>query len=72
MRRQDPNDASIDPGPLGPDPEQTVATLADLGLSDDEIARYFRVSAEAVHRLRARPARVSPAGFDRRLRVFMA
>lgn len=31
------------PDPLGPWPGQSVAALTDLGLSDEEIARYYGV-----------------------------
>jgi hypothetical protein len=37
---------------LGPYPATAVATLADLGLSDQEIAGYFRIPPERVTRLR--------------------
>ena len=36
---------------LGPHPEQTVETLRDLGLSDHEIAKYFRISLLRIKRL---------------------
>ncbi|WP_038143948.1 hypothetical protein [Thioclava atlantica] len=32
------------PAVLGPHPRRTLAALIDLGLSDAEIARYFRLS----------------------------
>lgn len=37
---------------LGPYPATSVAALADLGLTDQEIARYFRVQPERITRLR--------------------
>jgi hypothetical protein len=37
---------------LGPFPATSVATLADLGLSDQEIARYFRTFPERIARIR--------------------
>lgn len=37
---------------LGPWPEKVVAVFADLGLTDVEIARYFRVHRRLVERLR--------------------
>lgn len=37
--------------PLGPHPDQTVETFRDLGLSDDEIARYFGLSLWRIKRL---------------------
>ncbi|MWD29107.1 hypothetical protein E0K89_016635 [Aquicoccus sp. SCR17] len=43
---------SKDDGPLGPRPRRAVLALADLGLQDAEIARYYRVSPALVHRLR--------------------
>lgn len=43
---------SRDDGPLGPRPRRAVLALADLGLQDTEIARYYRVSPALVHRLR--------------------
>lgn len=36
---------------LGPHPERTVETFRDLGLSDDEIARYFGISSRRIKRL---------------------
>lgn len=36
---------------LGPHPERTVETFHDLGLSDNEIARYFGVSPRRIKRL---------------------
>ncbi len=47
--------ATFTPGPcnvLGPYPATAVATLADLGLTDQEIAGYFRVRPERITRLR--------------------
>ncbi|TMV89497.1 hypothetical protein FGG78_14895 [Thioclava sp. BHET1] len=38
---------------LGPDPRATLTCLIDLGLSDAEIARYFRLSKDRVRRLTA-------------------
>jgi len=35
---------------LGADPYRVVATFADLGLSDQEIARYFRVDASVIRK----------------------
>jgi hypothetical protein len=37
---------------LGPYPATAVAALADLGLTDQEIANYFRVQPERITRLR--------------------
>lgn len=37
---------------LGPYPVLAVATLADLGLTDQDIAGYFRVRPECIARLR--------------------
>lgn len=36
---------------LGPHPDLTVETFRDLGLSDDEIARYFGLSLHRIKRL---------------------
>jgi hypothetical protein len=41
---------------LGPYPALAVATLADLGLTDQEIAHYFRVLPERITRLRLKDA----------------
>ena len=37
---------------LGPYPATAVAALADLGLTDQEIANYFRVQPERIAQLR--------------------
>ena len=37
--------------PLGPFPECSVAALSDLGLTDAEIAQYFRVEVLRIRRL---------------------
>ena len=37
---------------LGPTPKRCLETLADLGLSDDEIGRYFRMPSNIVTELR--------------------
>ena len=37
---------------LGPTPKRCLETLADLGLSDDEIGRYFRMPCHFVTELR--------------------
>lgn len=37
--------------PLGPWPKQTVRVLTDLGLSEAEIAHYFRVDEMVVRRV---------------------
>lgn len=37
---------------LGPYPATAVAALSDLGLTDQEIAVYFRVQPERIRRLR--------------------
>jgi hypothetical protein len=37
---------------LGPRPKRCLETLADLGLSDDEIGRYFRMPCNLVTELR--------------------
>lgn len=37
---------------LGPYPAASVAALADLGLTDQEIAGYFRVRPERIMKLR--------------------
>ena len=44
---------------LGPCPRRAVSALADLGLADAEIARYFLVDPEAIARLRRRPRQVA-------------
>lgn len=41
---------------LGPCPALAVATLADLGLTDQEIATYFRILPDRVARLRLKVA----------------
>lgn len=41
------------PGSIWPIPELAFAALVDLGLSDDSIARYFRISVVSVLALRA-------------------
>jgi len=43
--------AESDAAGLGPWPDRTVAALRDLGLSDSEIARYFRVPTARIARL---------------------
>ena len=37
---------------LGPTPKRCLETLADLGLSDPEIARYFKIPKDIVTNLR--------------------
>ncbi len=37
---------------LGPRPKQALETFVDLGLSDVEIARYFRIATQHVGELR--------------------
>ena len=37
---------------LGPTPRRALAALADLGLTDDDIARYHSLSPHAVSELR--------------------
>lgn len=37
---------------LGPMPKRSLETFADLGLTDDEIGRYFRMPCERVTELR--------------------
>ena len=37
---------------LGPTPKRCLEMLADLGLSDDEIGRYFRMPCKRVTELR--------------------
>lgn len=37
---------------LGPYPASVVAVMADLGLTDHEIAGYFRLQPERITRLR--------------------
>ena len=37
---------------LGPTPKRCLETFADLGLSDSEIGRYFRIPYEVVTQLR--------------------
>lgn len=37
---------------IGPTPKRCLETLADLGLSDDEIGRYFRMPCKCVTELR--------------------
>ncbi|MGS4947492.1 hypothetical protein ACVDG3_18600 [Meridianimarinicoccus sp. RP-17] len=37
---------------LGPHPMRVVAALADLGLTDPEIAGYFRIRAECITEIR--------------------
>ena len=41
---------------LGRYPATAVSALADLGLTDQEIARYFRVQAERITQLRVNTA----------------
>ena len=41
---------------LGPYPATVVAALADLGLTDQDIARYFHIQPERITRLRMRSA----------------
>lgn len=50
------------PSRLGPMPLRSVATLADLGLDDGEIARYYRVDRQTIARLRRDGARLSSLG----------
>lgn len=38
---------------LGPTPKRALAALADLGLSDSEIARYHRLPRQCVSELRS-------------------
>ena len=38
---------------LGPDPQRVVEAYVDLGLSNEEIARYFRISEACVVAIRA-------------------
>lgn len=45
--------APKDDGPLGPQPRRSVRALAELGLNDGEIARYFGVAPGLVRQLRA-------------------
>ncbi|SFI53116.1 hypothetical protein SAMN05216258_107286 [Albimonas pacifica] len=49
-----PEDPRIRPavGRLGPCPECAVAALADLGLEDAEIGRYFQAPRSVIARLR--------------------
>lgn len=47
---------------LGPWPEMAVAALWDLGLTDKEIARYYRVDLEVVQRVRFRNVSSSESG----------
>lgn len=37
---------------MGPTPKRCLETLADIGLSDDEIGRYFQMPCELVTELR--------------------
>jgi hypothetical protein len=39
---------ALPPGPLGPRPCSSVRAFADLGLDDNEIARYFRVESRLI------------------------
>lgn len=41
---------------LGPYPATAVAALADLGLTDQEIAGYFRIQPERIRQLRLKNA----------------
>lgn len=41
---------------LGPYPATAIAALADLGLTDHEIARYFRIQTERITQLRLKTA----------------
>ncbi len=54
--------SSFDHGPLGPQPSRAVLALAELGLSDTEMARYFGVRAEVIRCLRAAGEADRPAG----------
>ncbi len=58
MRADQGKVAPRDPGPMGPRPDRSVAALAGLGLSEEEIARYFGVRRDRVRR--AAPAVVAP------------
>ncbi|WP_439154197.1 hypothetical protein [Yoonia sp.] len=37
---------------LGPAPKNTLETLVDLSMTDDDIARYFRVPCRCISQLR--------------------
>lgn len=37
---------------LGPTPKRSLESFVDLGLSDTEIARYFKIPSEVVEQLR--------------------
>ena len=37
---------------MGPDPGASLAAMVDLGLSDIEIGRYYRISPATITRLR--------------------
>jgi hypothetical protein len=51
--RQDiPNELRDYLAALGPAPKNTLETFVDLSLSDDEIARYFRVPSKCISQLR--------------------
>jgi DNA-directed RNA polymerase specialized sigma24 family protein len=49
-------------GAMGPMPDRAVAVLADLGLSDEEIARYFNVAVSEITSLQHASGRSSEAG----------
>ncbi|SER58966.1 hypothetical protein SAMN04490244_101601 [Tranquillimonas rosea] len=52
MSRLPGDSTRLDHDRLGAYPRSAVEALADLGLSDDEIARYFRVERSRIARLR--------------------
>ncbi len=51
-----------DEGRLGPCPEHVVAVLGDLGLDDEEMARYFRIDLTMISRLRRMLAHRATSG----------
>jgi hypothetical protein len=48
---------------MGCRPELTLATLVDLGLSDDRIGRYFNVSTATIRSLRREYGVEPPSAF---------
>lgn len=70
QRHDYPMSACCDP--LGPWPLSAVQALADLGMDDLEIARYFRVGADQIRYIRRTEAvrpRVSGASQARRMQT---
>ncbi len=51
-RPPDKGHGKVAHGRMGPRPELAVAVLADLGLSDERIGRYFRLPPEKIIAIR--------------------